>query len=262
MHKWDLKRPLAVFDIEATGINVRSDRIVEIAIVKLAPPDGTRESFVFRVNPEMVIPQEAINIHGITNEEIADCPTFDELAHDIYDVLDGCDLCGYNLLRFDIPMLVEEFVRAKIRFDPSTRDVIDAQRIFHKREPRDLTAALKFFCDKEHTGAHGAEPDAVATIDVLEGQFVKYPDLPTDLTELAKYCNPRDPSWADQSGRLRWEDDEILLNFSKKKGQSLRHLMAEDPGFLKWMIRSDFPRDTREIVKGVMDGNHPKRATE
>jgi DNA polymerase-3 subunit epsilon len=259
MEKWDLDRPLAFFDIEATGISPRTDRIIELAIIKLLPPDGERIQKVYRINPEMPIPPEATDIHGISDDDVKDCPTFDQLAKDILDMLEGCDLAGYNIIRFDIPMLTEEFMRAKIRFDASTRRIIDAQRIFHKKEPRDLAAALMYYCHEEHQDAHGALADTDATLRVLEGQLKMYDDLPHDMASLSEYCNPKDPSWVDQAGRLKWEGSEVVLNFSKKKGMSLRNLAQEDPGFLRWMIRSDFPMDTREIVKNALDGIFPEK---
>lgn len=254
--KWKLDRPLAVFDIEATGINVRTDRIVEIAIVKLMPK-GKRESFVFRVNPGIPIPPEATKIHGITDADVADLPRFAAIAKQLNEILEGCDLGGYNLIHFDIPVLIEEFLRANIKFDIDNRRILDAQRIFHKREPRDLTAALAFYCGEMHLDAHGAEADVLATIRVMEGEFEKYQDLPRDMDELDKYCNPRDPSWVDRMGRLKWLKGEIVLNFGKKKDTSLRSLIEDDPNFIKWMLKSDFPRDMQEIIKNATEGRWP-----
>ena len=259
MEKWELDRPLAFFDIEATGISPRTDRIVELAIIKYLPDTDPPQEFVFRINPEMPIPEEATDIHGITDEDVKDCPTFDDLAQQLLDVFDNCDLGGYNIIRFDIPMLTEEFLRAKIRFDVTTRRLIDAQRIFHKKEPRDLAAALRYYCNDEHADAHGALADTEATVRVLKGQLEMYDDLPARISELAEFCNPRDPNWADHYGRLKWQDNEVVLNFSKKKGTSLRELAQIDPGFLRWIIRSDFPMDTREMVKDALEGKFPEK---
>jgi len=257
MLKLKQDRPLAVFDIEATGLNPRTDRIVELAIVLLMP-DKTRKSRVFRVNPGLPIPAEATAIHGITDADVAACPPFVVIADDILRVLDGADLGGYNILRFDIPLLEEEFLRCGKAFDMNGRRIVDAQRIFHKREPRDLTAALAFYCGEMHLNAHGASADVDATIRVLEGQFERYSDLPKTLDELDEYCNPRDPGWVDKTGKLRWRQGEVVVNFGRKKDTPLRKLVAEDPGFVKWMLRSDFPRDVQDILRSAMEGKWPK----
>ncbi len=254
--KWQLERPLAVLDIEATGITPRADRIIELVIVKLIP-DGTRTTHRYLVHPEMPIPPESTEIHGFRDEDVADCPTFSQVAQEVYDVLEGCDLAGFNAIRFDIPMLIEEFHRSGITFDIEQRRLIDAQRIFHKREPRDLTAALSFYCGEMHLGAHGAEADVLATIRVLEGQFERYPDLPHDLSELHEYCNPRDKNWVDATGRLKWANGEVVLNFGKRKGTSLRYTIENETSFVKWILRSDFPRDVKETIENAMGGRWP-----
>jgi DNA polymerase-3 subunit epsilon len=246
-----LDRPLAIFDIEATGTNIRTDRIVELAVVKILPAEG-KEVHVFRVNPEMPIPAEAAAIHGITDADVAHCPPFKAVAPKIFRLFDGCDLGGYNVLRYDIPLLQEEFTRASLNFTLEGRRVLDAQRIFHRKEPRDLTAALSFYCGEMHVDAHGAEADALATLRVIEGQFARYPDLPQTMEDLDAYCNPRDASWVDREGRLKIENGEIVLNFGKKKGESLKALARNDPGFLKWMLKGDFPSDTKEHVRKAL----------
>lgn len=248
----ELRRPLAIFDIEATGLNARADRIVEICIVKILP-GGNRDVHTFRVNPEIPIPPEAAAIHGITDADVAGCPTFDQVAPKIQELLRDCDLGGFNATNFDIPMLVEEFMRARIRFSLDGRRIIDAQRIYHKKEPRDLAAAVKFFCNERLEGAHGAEADALATLNVLEAQLSKYPDLPRSVEDLDEFCNPRDPGWADRSGRLRWSGNEVVINFGQKKGIPLTTLAKTDTKYLKWILRSDFPRDTQDIVQKVLD---------
>jgi len=254
--KWKLKKPLAILDIEATGINTRVDRIVELAIVKLMP-DGEKTVHTFRVNPGMPIPREVTLIHGITDADVANCPSFGTLAPEILKILESCDLGGYNIIRFDVPMLVEEFLRNNIVFDIEGRCIIDAQRVFHKREPRDLTAALMYYCGEMHFDAHGAESDALATLRVFEGQFMKYADLPQDIEELDKYCNPTEPDWVDRTGKFKWENGEVVLNFSRKKGESLRYLIKNDPDFIKWMMRGSFPRDMQEILQNACAGKWP-----
>ncbi len=256
--KLKLDRPLAIFDIEATGINPRADRIVELAIVKLVPK-GERESFESRINPEMPIPAEATQIHGIKDSDVAPCPTFTQLAPKIAAFLENCDLGGYNILHYDIPMLCEEFLRAKIAFTTEGRRVLDAQRIYHKREPRDLAAALSFYCGELHLGAHGALEDVLATMRVIDGQFERYSDLPKDLAALDAYCNPRDPSWADRTGKFKWVGDDLVINFGKKQGKKLKDIVQNESSFLQWMLKSDFPRDTQEIVQNALKGNYPTR---
>lgn len=248
-----LDRPLAVFDIESTGTNPRTDRIIELAIV-LVFPNGRRETHTWLFNPGVPIPIESTAVHGITDEMVADRPPFAERARDVLRLLDGCDLGGYNHTRFDIPILQEEFNRAGLFFDVDGHRIFDAQRIFHKREPRDLTAAVKFYCDGEElVGAHGAEADAKATLRVLEGQFRKYPDLPRDPDALDRLLNERDPFNVDRAGRLRWLDGEVTINFGKKKGEKVRDLVAHDRNFLKWILKADFPLDTREIIRGILE---------
>ena len=254
MYKWQLDRPLAVFDIESTGINPRTDRIIELSVVKLMPPKGAHQLHTFLLNPGIPIPPESSAIHGIKDSDVADKPLFKTLAPDLYRLLEGCDFGGYNIIRFDIPMLIEEFVRASINFNMAGRRIVDAQRIFHKREPRDLKAALDFYCGELFLEGHRAEADALATVRVLEGQFSKYPDLPRTLDELDKYCDLRDPSWADRDGKLRWQNREIAINFGKNKGKLISEMACVDPGFLKWILKSDFASDTKDIISKILEG--------
>jgi DNA polymerase-3 subunit epsilon len=251
-----LQRPLAVFDIESTGAVPRADRIIDLAVIRIHP-DGHRDERCFRVNPGIPIPPESTAVHGIRDADVAGLPTFRQCAREIYEWLENCDLAGFNVLRFDIPMLVEEFLRADIKFDVSDRRVIDAQRIFHRREPRDLTAALAFYCGEMHLGAHGAAADTAATVRVLEAQLRRYEDLPRTVAELSEYCDPRDTAWADREGRLKWVDGQIVLNFGKKKGTRLGDLIRDDPGFVKWMLRSDFPRDVKDLLEAALQGRWP-----
>ena len=257
MFQWNITRPIIFFDIEATGANPRRDRLIDLAMIKLTPTNE-RESYFYRVNPGIPIPAETTAIHGIYDADVADAPLFESVAHEIEQILEGCDLGGYNLIRYDIPLLEEEFLRAKIRFSVADRRVIDAQRIYHKREPRHLTAALAFYCDKIHDGAHGAVADVEATINVFEGQFQKYPDLPQDISALADYSDPRDPTWVDRAGRLKWVAGNVALNFGKNKGALLKEVIANDPGFIKWMTRSDFPLDTLQFVREAQAGRFPE----
>ncbi len=252
-----LTRPLAIIDIEATGTTPRADRIVELAIIMLMP-GGEKKTHIFRVNPQVPIPPETTAIHGIKDEDVAQCPTFPDVAPKIADVLEGADLGGYNIIRYDLPMLTEEFIRAGIPLEIAGCRVIDAQRIFHKKEPRDLSAALVFYCGKTHDHAHGAEADAQATLEVLEGQLQKYDDLPRDMDQLDKYSSIKKPHWVDQTGKLKWKGREIVLNFSKRKGELLRDIIENDPSFAKWILRSNLPRDMQDIVKGAINGKWPE----
>lgn len=252
----NLDRPIAFFDIESTGISPRADRIVELAFV-IVRPDAKRETHVFRINPGVSIPVESTEIHGISDEDVADCPLFRDIAEEVAELITGCDLGGYNILRFDVPMLIEEFRRAGVPFEVDDYRLIDAQRIYHQREPRDLSAALSFYCGEMHLNAHGAEADVLATIRVLEGQYERYGDLPQDMDELHDYCNRRNPDWVDRQGKLRWLNREVVLNFGQKKGTPLKTLIEKDAGFIKWMLRSDFPNDTRQIIQDAMEGRWP-----
>lgn len=251
-----LDRPLIVFDIEATGISARADRIIELAAIRI-DPDGTETKGYWLLNPSVPIPVETTAIHGITDEIVRDQPTFKEKALEILTFFGDADFAGFNAGRFDIPMLAEEFARVGIPFDPDRHRLLDAQRIFHTKEPRDLSAALKFYCDRAHADAHGAEADVQATLDVLRGQFVKYAELPKDMETLDRMFNPIDPFNADRSGRLRWVEGEIAVNFGKKKGAKLKDLAKDEPGFLKWIMKNDFPQDTRAICENALNGVFP-----
>ena len=250
-------KPLAFFDIEATGINFRTDRIIELAIVKIQP-GGDRETHNFLFNPERPIPAEATAVHGIKDADVKDCPTFSQLAPKISAILEGCDLAGYNVIHYDIPLLQVEFERVAVPFDVEGRRIVDAQKIFHKKEPRDLTAALRFYCSDEHTGAHGALSDVEATIRVFEGQLARYQDLPRDIDTLSEFCDQRDPSWADRKGRFKWINGELIINFGKKQGKLLRDIARFEPSFLRWMLSSNFPPDATTIARNALDGKFPE----
>ncbi len=253
-----LNKPLAVFDIESTGLNPRLDRILELAIIKVYP-NGNREAFHFRFNPEMPIPSEASAIHRIHDTDVANCPIFRDQAPQLMEIFNGCDLAGFGVARFDIPLLAEEFVRAGYSFNEAGFHVLDAQRIYHKKEPRDLTAAVAFFCGEQLVGAHGAEADAAAALKVIEAQLRKYPDLPKTMAELDQYCNPpRNPAWADRSGRLKWVEGELAINFGVQYiGQKLRDLAQNNKKFMKWILQSDFPSDTKKIIADALEGRFP-----
>ena len=254
-----LDRPLVVFDIESTGTTPRKDRIIELAAVKLMP-DGTEISKCWLMNPGVKIPPETTKIHGITDEIVKDCPTFADKADEIFAFFEGCDLSGFNADRFDIPCLEEEFARVGKNFAPSSRRHVDVQRIYHRMEPRDLSAAVRFYLGRDHTGAHGAEADAMATLEVLKAQMEKYPGLPQTVGEMDEYLVPHDPLNADRYGMLRWKDGELTINFGKKKGESLRKLLLNEPNYLRWIVKGDFDTEVKAIVRDLMEnGRLPPR---
>ena len=251
-----LKRPLIVLDIESTGLSPRKDRIIELAAVKIGV-DGTEERRCWLLNPTVHIPEETTEIHKIADEDVKDCPTFAEWAAEIFAFFDGCDLSGFNADRFDIPCLEEELGRCGYNLASGRRKHVDVQRIYHRKEPRDLSAAVQFYLGRSHEGAHGAEADADATLEVLKAQLAKYGDLPKNVDELDEYLVPRDPLNADRSGLFRWKDGEWTINFGKKRGDSLKRIMLNEPNFLKWMIKGDFDTDARMIAADALEGRLP-----
>ena len=253
-----LDRPLACLDIESTGANPRTDRRIDLAIVKCMP-DNTREEHSFRVNPGIPIPPEVTSIHGISDADVEGAPLFIKVAPQIHSILLGCDLAGYNVLRFDAVLLAEEFARAGLPFDETALRIVDVQRIFHKKEPRDLSAAVAYFCGESHAGAHSAMADTLATLKVFEAQLQRYSDIPRDLESLDLYCRPpRDPKWADKTGRLIWDNGELLINFgTQHKGRNVKALAQTNRQFLKWILTSDFPSDTKRIISLVLEGKFP-----
>lgn len=250
--KLQLDRPLIVFDIESTGVNARQDRIIELAAIRVEP-DGTETAKCWLLNPGVKIPPETTAIHGITDEIVKDCPTFKDAAREIEAFFAGCDLSGFNADRFDIPCLEEEFARVGLNLNVGSRRHVDVQRIYHKKEPRDLTAAVRFYCDRDHAGAHGAEADTQATLDVLKAQLAKYPDLPKTTAEMDEYLAPRDPANADRRGLLRWVNGELCVNFGQKKGMRLVDIFAREKGWLRWFVNGNFEADARMIVKDLME---------
>jgi len=252
----NLTKPLAFFDIESTGINVTTDRIVEISIVKVLP-NNSEEELTLRVNPTVKIPKETTKIHGITNEDVEDCPTFAQKAREISDFLKGCDLAGYNSNRFDVPILVEEFLRADVDFDMRKRKLIDVQTIFHKKEQRTLTAAYKFYCKKELVNAHSASADTIATYEVLKSQLDMYDDLENNAEALSKYSHATKN--VDFAGRIVYgKKNKEVFNFGKHKGKPVEEVFQTDPGFYNWMMNADFPRYTKKILTEIKLRNFGK----
>ena len=242
MLKLELKRPLAFIDLETTGTNVSSDRIVEIAIMKIMP-DGSRQSKVKRVHPGIPIPESSAAIHGIRDEDVRECKSFRELANELKQFLENCDIAGYNSNRFDIPMLVEEFLRAGIPFDTEGRRFIDVQKIFHLMEKRTLGAAYKFYCEKDLTDAHSAEADAEATFEILQAQIGRYGELKNDVESLSIFTKEED--YVDFGRRMIMEKGVELFNFGKHKGKPVRVVLKEEPQYYDWIMKSDFSLHTK-----------------
>ncbi len=247
--KLNLKKPIAFFDLETTGVNTSTDRIVEIAIIKVLP-NQNEETLSLRINPEMPIPKQASDIHGITDEQVKDCPTFKEVAKKIASLIEGTDLAGFNSNRFDIPLLAEEFLRAGVGIDLKKHHFVDVQTIFHKMEQRTLAAATRFYCNKELEGAHGAEADTRATYEVLQAQLDKYEELQNDVAWLAGFSAYG--KHADFAGRIAYDKEHNeVFNFGKYKGQKVEEVFAKDLGYYGWLMGTDFPLYTKKVFTNI-----------
>lgn len=247
----ELNRPLAIFDLECTGTNISTDRIVEISIVKLMP-DGSQDVYTRRVNPEMEIPESASAIHGITNKDVALAPTFEQLAPEVYQFLDNCDLAGFNSNRYDIPLLVEEFLRCGLDLQTEHRKLIDVQTIFHKMEERTLGAAYAFYCQKNLDHAHSAEADALATAEILLAQLDRYSDKLKGNVDFLHEFSKRQVNTLDTAGRLALNDKkEPIYNFGKHKGRTVKEVMELEPGYYGWMLNAEFPLDTKNVLRKI-----------
>ncbi|MDO6597621.1 exonuclease domain-containing protein [Oceanihabitans sp. 2_MG-2023] len=245
----NLIKPICFFDLETTGINISKDRIVEISILKVFP-DGKQESKTWKVNPEMHIPEEVTLIHGISNEDVADKPTFKELAKEIHNVIKDADLGGFNSNRFDIPLLAEEMLRADVDFDMKNRVSIDVQTIFHKMEQRTLVAAYKFYCDKDLTDAHSAEADTNATFEVLKAQIEKYDTLENDTKFLAEFSSRK--KFADFAGFINFnKNGEECFSFGKHKTKRVVDVLNDEPGYFGWLLNADFPLYTKKVLTAI-----------
>ncbi|MBQ5785855.1 MAG: 3'-5' exonuclease [Alistipes sp.] len=247
--KLNLKRPIVFFDLETTGVDTAKDRIVEISMVKVMP-DGEEIIKTRRINPQMHIPEDATAVHGITDEDVKDAPTFAQIAKSLSQFIEGCDFGGFNSNRFDLPMLVEEFLRAGVDVDFKKRKFIDVQNIFHKMEQRTLVAAYKFYCDKELDGAHSAEADTKATYEVLKAQLDRYPELQNDIAALAEFSTRGET--ADYAGRIIYnEKGEEVFNFGKYKGMSVSEVFRKEPSYYAWMMNGDFPLYTKKVITEI-----------
>jgi len=243
----NLKNPLVFFDLETTGINITRDRIVEISLLKIHP-NGKEESKTRRINPEMPIPPQSTAIHGITDEDVKDCPTFKQVAKSLAEMLEGCDMAGFNSSRFDVPMITEEFLRAGVDFDTSKRKFVDVQIIFHKKEQRTLEAAYAFYCDKQLENAHSAEADVLATYEVLKSQLDKYNDLENDINFLSNEYSSFNNN-VDLAGRIIFNDKGVeVFNFGKHRGKSVAEVLKNEPSYYSWMMDGDFPLNTKQVL--------------
>jgi len=253
----NLTKPIIFFDLETTGTNIATDKIIEISILKVFP-NGNKESKTWLVNPEMVIPKESIDVHGITNEKVLTEPTFKELAPKINEMIAAADLAGFNSNRFDIPLLAEELMRAGIDFNMKNRKAIDVQVIFHKKEQRTLGAGYKFYCGKELEGAHGAEADTNATYEILLAQLDKYEDLENSVTALSDYSTHG--VRADFAGFILMNDDnQEIFSFGKYKGRTVEAVFKENSGYHNWIQNADFPLYTKKVLREIKERMSTKK---
>ena len=245
----NLRNPLIFFDLETTGVSSAKDKIVEISYIKVYP-NGKEESNTIRINPERHIPEEATAIHHITDEDVKNCPRFKDVAKELSRTFEGCDIAGFNSNRFDLPLLVEEFLGAGVNLDLSKRKFIDVQTIFHKMEQRNLTAAYKFYCNKDLNNAHSAEADTMATYEVLKAQLDRYPELENDVNFLSKYSSFTNN--VDFAGRMVYnEKGQEVINFGKYKGRLVEEVLKSDPSYYSWMMNGDFPLNTKKMLTEI-----------
>ncbi|MCE5345805.1 MAG: 3'-5' exonuclease [Bacteroidales bacterium] len=245
----NIKRSLAFIDLETTGINVSTDRIVELSILKISP-NGKEEWMCTRVNPEMPIPPKTTAIHGITDEDVVNAPVFKEIAKKLSAFIEGCDLAGYNAIKFDIPLLAEEFLRADIDFNFKKRRYIDVQVIFYKKEQRTLSAAYQFYCNKDLHDAHSSKADTAATYEVLKSQLDRYSDLENDVEKLADFSSFNNN--VDFAGRIILDENGVeIFNFGKHKGKPVELVFNEEPAYYAWMMNGDFPLYTKKILTEI-----------
>ena len=251
-----LKRPVAFIDLETTGTNLATDRIVELAIVKIGT-DGSKLVKRRLLNPLVPIPKGSSDIHGISDEMVKDAPTFKQVANEIKQFLENCDLGGYNSNRFDIPLLAEEFLRAGMDFTIDDRKLLDVQRVFHLMEQRTLGAAYKFYCQKTLEGAHGAEVDATATWEILEAQIDRYPQIGKTIDDICRFCG--DEEIVDFARRFIFVDCKEVFNFGKHKGRTVEDVLKSEPHYYDWMMKGDFPLHTKQKLTEILNRTHLKK---
>lgn len=245
----NLRKPLVVFDLETTGVNIATDRIVEFAALKVSP-GGAEEWMTMRLNPGIPISPEATRVHGITDADVANAPHFRDVARKIASFLEGCDLAGFNSMKFDIPILCEEFLRVNVDFDPARHKYVDVQVIFHKKEQRTLGAAYKFYCNMELENAHSSKADTAATYEILKAQLDRYPDLENDIEKLSVFSAFNNN--ADLAGRIIFnEEGTEVFNFGKHKGKPVEQVFREEPSYYSWMMNGDFPLNTKQVITAI-----------
>lgn len=254
----NISRPIVFFDLETTGLDFKYDRVIEIAARKVHP-DGRAEKLHTRINPGIRIPAEIAQLTGITNDDVAKAPTFLQAAPEIAAFFEGADLAGYHIGRFDVKVMTEEFRRAGLDFACDARLIVDVQAIFHQKERRDLTAAYKFYCDKDLAGAHSADADTEATYEIFLSQMQRYPDLPKDIEEMHRYCKGPQDRFVDSEGKFYWRDGEAAFNFGKYKSQTLKSVAENNRDYLQWLISPDrqFSQEVVDICYKAMQGIYP-----
>ena len=256
-----IQRAIAFFDLETTGTDPATDRVVEIAVLRLEA-DGSRETRTRRVNPERPIPAEASAVHGIRDEDVRLAPPFRRIARSLLEFLGDADLAGFNILRFDVPLLDREFRDCGLDLALAHRRVVDVMAIFHRKEPRDLSAAVRFYLGHEHGAAHSAEGDVVVAAAVLDAQLERYPDVPREVAELDRWLRPAQRGdAADGTGKFVWRNGEVVFSFGRHAGRALREVAREHEDYLQWILRTDFPADARQIVEGALRGSFPEPPT-
>jgi DNA polymerase-3 subunit epsilon len=245
----NLKKPLVIFDLETTGVNIAYDRIVELSALKVHP--GRQEEWLsMRINPGIPISPEATKVHGITDADVANAPHFKDVAKKISSFLEGSDLAGFNSMKFDIPILCEEFLRVNVDFNPARHRYVDVQVIFHKKEQRTLSAAYKFYCDMELENAHSSRADTAATYEILKAQLDRYPDLENDIEKLSSFSAFNNN--ADLAGRIVFNEQGIeVFNFGKHKGKPVEQVLREEPSYYSWMMNGDFPLNTKQVLTAI-----------
>ncbi len=261
MKNLNLTRPLVVFDLETTGIDVERDKIVQMALIRVEP-NGTRRTFETLVNPECPIPPEASKVHGIKNADVQDAPTFSQVRREVEELFEGADLAGYNSVRFDQPLLTNELKRVGSELNFRGVKHLDAMRIFHMREKRDLTAAYKLYCGQELVGAHDALADTTATLEILDAQLAHYDDLPREVDALHTYCNPDEGKYVDLKRKFIWNDEgQAVFTFGKYQGQAINAVVDDQRGrgYLEWMLGKDFSEEIKGILREALDGVFPRK---
>ena len=245
----NLRKPLVILDLETTGVSIAYDRIVEFSALKVSP-GGAEEWLTMRINPGIPISPEATRIHGITDADVANEPHFKDVARKIAAFLEGCDLAGFNSMKFDIPILCEEFLRVNVDFNPARHRYVDVQVIFHKKEQRTLGAAYKFYCNRELENAHSAQSDTAATYEILKAQLDRYPDLENDIEKLSSFSAFNNN--ADLAGRIVFNEQGVeVFNFGKHKGKPVELVFKEEPSYYSWMMNGDFPLNTKQVLTAI-----------